>query len=461
MAKVEVKGTWVDDITQHVKATTNTLKQEFSVANAAQVALAGVTGVTLTGAFAALAAQGEHLAKVYIELERNNTRLSSALRITGQYTADNFKAMKELADAAESQAGFLFDDQDILRAETYALTVGRIATRDMPEMVKAAANLAAVLNTDLGTGMEAIVKGGFGIERQLKQVGLQFTATGKQAEDMKNIAAAVNKQFEDAAANGLGPFERKLAEMKDQIEDTDKALAANGKGWKTWSENIKNSLSEAAAYWMLPENDYLRIYGTKIGTPPNINAKGGGLSFMFSGGNAPAWAGAAQSGMTWGGGPFAPPAWPPVGVPRPDAAPALSGSDWWSTYGWRNPVLGAPPVSGLRPYRGAPDPQPDLDRLQRNLPEVVDPWERRAKAEAAALEQAKVKSEAFTHTLLNGLSQIELQGKVTFRNVAALLIQLVDAVAHRDVANLFTGLFNSGVPGDSTTDLARGRDAGD
>lgn len=480
MAKVEVQGTWVDDISAKVKATTNTLKSEFSVANAAQVALAGITGVTLVGAFAAARAEAEKLSQVYLEMERNNTRLGVALRLTGQYTQANVQALKDMANEAESQSGFLFDDAEILRAETYGLTIGHIAKEQMPETVRAAANLAAVLNTDLGQGMEAIVRGGIGMDRQLKQVGLQFDATGDQATDMKNIVQAVNEKFGDFAEKSVGPAERRIRELKDAIEDNDKYMASSAGGWAEWSANVQKALSDASVQmykWIFARQIAM---GNLYTTSPIPGATGvGGASGASA---APAMPPFAPEGSVD----------PSVINRQIEAAyqaqvdAAQAGADAMRKQNEeielftrlqrqkREALAGDAQFSELSDIASVAAQQGAFPNLGKHLPsypsnlKITDLFYTKAEIEAQRemarhMGEARAMAQRFTSTVLNGLADMDRAGKITFRSMTALLLQIVDVLSTSKAGDALSGFFMNFTGGgsDPTTDISRGRPAGD
>jgi len=481
VAKVEVQGTWVDDISAKVKATTNTLKSEFSVANAAQVALAGITGVTLVGAFAAARAEAEKLSQVYLEMERNNTRLGVALRLTGQYTQANVQALKDMANEAESQSGFLFDDAEILRAETYGLTIGHIAKEQMPETVRAAANLAAVLNTDLGQGMEAIVRGGIGMDRQLKQVGLQFDATGDQATDMKNIVQAVNEKFGDFAEKSVGPAERRIRELKDAIEDNDKYMASSAGGWAEWSANVQKALSDASVQmykWIFARQIAM---GNLYTTSPIPGATGvGGASGASA---APAMPPFAPEGSVD----------PSVINRQIEAAyqaqvdAAQAGADAMRKQNEeielftrlqrqkREALAGDAQFSDLSAIATLAAQQgafPNLSPTGRSAygtpVNIRDYMNTRQDVEtqrelARHMGEARAMAQRFTSTVLNGLADMDRAGKITFRSMTALLLQIVDVLSTSKAGDALSGFFMNFTGGgsDPTTDISRGRPAGD
>lgn len=480
MAKVEVQGTWVDDISAKVKATTNTLKNEFSVANAAQVALAGVTGITIVSAFAAARAEAEKLSQVYLDMERNNTRLGVALRLTGQYTQANVQALKDMANEAESQSGFLFDDQQILQAETYGLTIGRIAAKDMPETIRAASNLAAVLNTDVISGMEAIVKGGFGMERQLQQVGIQFDATGNRATDMKNIVLAVNKEFGDFSEKALGPAEKRIRELKDAIEDNDKYMASSAGGWAEWSTNVQKALSDAGVQmykWIFARQIAM---GNLYTTSPIPGATGvGGASGASA---APAMPPFAPEGSVD----------PSVINRQIEAAyqaqvdAAQAGADAMRKQNEeielftrlqrqkREALAGDAQFSELSDIASVAAQQGAFPNLGKHLPsypsnlKITDLFYTKAEIEAQRemarhMGEARAMAQRFTSTVLNGLADMDRAGKITFRSMTALLLQIVDVLSTSKAGDALSGFFMNFTGGgsDPTTDISRGRPAGD
>lgn len=80
---------------------------------------------------------------------------------------------------------------------------------------------------------------------------------------------------------------------------------------------------------------------------------------------------------------------------------------------------------------------------------------------ANSYERSREMARRFTSTMLQGLADMDRAGKITFRSLTALLLQLVDVLASGKAADALGGIFQTFASTDPATDASRGRSAGD
>lgn len=80
---------------------------------------------------------------------------------------------------------------------------------------------------------------------------------------------------------------------------------------------------------------------------------------------------------------------------------------------------------------------------------------------ANSYERSREMARRFTSTMLQGLADMDRAGKITFRSLTALLLQLVDVLASGKAADALGGMFQTFASTDPATDASRGRSAGD
>jgi len=160
------------------------------------------------------------LASAYGQQELAEVKLQRALKQTGNFTEENFKALKEYA--SELQRTTLFGD------ELYISLFGQLQAMGLTvEQTKAAslqaANLATVMGVDLSTAGRAMVEvfnGNIGmLGRYIKGLDETIIKSGDTAKIIEHLNERIGGQAEDAAKTGIGAIkqiENAFGDMKEE-----------------------------------------------------------------------------------------------------------------------------------------------------------------------------------------------------------------------------------------------------
>jgi hypothetical protein len=157
-------------------------------------------GAIAAGAFA-LQKIGAFLAdsvKEAIEAERQLSKLQNALNATNENTKENIKSFKDFA--SELQSASRFGDDLIISQIALAKNFG-LTNQRSKDLVATAANLSAVLGSDLESSTQQLLKSLTGqLPRELKLLGPEFAKL--TAEQLKSGAAIdlISQKFAGRAA---------------------------------------------------------------------------------------------------------------------------------------------------------------------------------------------------------------------------------------------------------------------
>jgi len=147
------------DFSQAVKEINGFSKQAASSAKNIESSFSAV-GTAITAAFAGIAIGGvtkvfKEIVSAGLEAEKSQKKLTAALRLTGEASAENVRAFKEYADALSVQIGV--DDDAIISQVAFLKSLG--ATNEQAKTVIAtAADLSAAFGQDLSTSVEQLSK---------------------------------------------------------------------------------------------------------------------------------------------------------------------------------------------------------------------------------------------------------------------------------------------------------------
>lgn len=187
----------------------------------------------------------------YFKSEQELSKMNSVLRATGGalgYTTAELQKM-----AAQMMRGTIFDDEQIMAAQTFALTMEGISKETFPRMMQVAADLATVMGTDLESAVSQL-----GIAMQdpengltrLRRAGIVFS------ESQKTLIKSLVDTGQAAAAQNII-----LTELESRVGGAAAAMGTTVFGsvekLKNELNNMKESLGQLIALGMKPFLDYL------------------------------------------------------------------------------------------------------------------------------------------------------------------------------------------------------------
>ena len=311
---------------------------------------------------------------------------------------------------------------------------------------EAAVDLATVLGTDVSDAMRLMIKGGQGMTEALSRVGIQFTSTGDQGQDMAAIMKLVQEQMGGAAEKGIGPVERKLREIEKAIEDNDKSLGKNVSNWTIWAAGVKLALSNV---WtdIQKNNESLNDSPLFRDTAPGYRGPSGapsksGVQGPWGLSGTPSWA-LPPAGINTA---FIGPAAPPGGSASAQSSFVSDSEERARKLQAEIDLYGKLAIAkrdalGEDAYRSDLSRLSDDARRMGGMPDLAIPgrsaygsnanWNDyfktndEAEKERRAFEQAHERAVSVASTLVSGLRMVEQQGKITFESIARVLERML------------------------------------
>jgi hypothetical protein len=204
------------------------------------VSTAGVIGIA-TAAIGFLVTQMREMEQAAVESAKADAKLEAVLRSTGGAVGLTSEELNKLANETAHMAGL--DDELVKSSEAVLLTFTRIGQETFPETMRAAADMSAVLGTDLQGSVIQIGKAmnDFSGYTALKRAGVSFTK--EQIEQIKNF-----KETNDL----VGYQNLVLAELKREFGGAAEAINDAGDGSENMNTAVGN-LREAIGEGLIPQ----------------------------------------------------------------------------------------------------------------------------------------------------------------------------------------------------------------
>ena len=224
------------DTQKNVKGFGGALKNVFKglVKGAAMGAGFGIAvkGVDLlTGSIGKLATGVFQLTELYGEQERQEKKLDSVLKATGNAAGFTLAQMKELASGMQDVT--TFGDETVLGAQAIIATFKNVRGDHFKEATMLAADMATVLDGDLKSsamqvakalndpvvGVSALAEAGVSFTQSQKDTIKSLVEMGDVAGAQKIILAELRGEFGGAASDAADTFAGKAQRLKNRLGD--------------------------------------------------------------------------------------------------------------------------------------------------------------------------------------------------------------------------------------------------
>lgn len=176
--------------------------------------------VAFAGAFAL-----KHLVDAGTEASETVRRLDFALQATGQYTPELSAHMVQFAENLHEVAHASTDA--VIQGETLLTQMTKLRGDGLEKATKAAVDLAAGMNIDLGSAFQLVERAANGHITQLKRMGFDLKETGDKALDFAQALNAISV-FQGAAEarshTFVGALERIEYASKSMVKTVGQAI---------------------------------------------------------------------------------------------------------------------------------------------------------------------------------------------------------------------------------------------
>lgn len=226
--KVEIKIT-VDKQTGAISVAGEELKGLGKSADEASGKLFGLSGsvgkvaselagVLSAGAVAAFFKQSVEAAS---QMEDAVNKLNNALANNGQFTPEVSRDLQELA--AQLQRTTKFSDDTVISAQSLLATFG-LNAEQIKKATQAAADLSAVMGTDLQSSAALLTRAFQGNEGALSRLGIKINENVPAAQRFDAILTAISEKMGGRAQADANTFSGRLAQLKHAFEDVQKEV---------------------------------------------------------------------------------------------------------------------------------------------------------------------------------------------------------------------------------------------
>lgn len=156
------------------------------------------------------------------EAEDNQAALLSALEAQGTAIPSVVAAYNDYATVLQQTTRF--SDDAVTEAERILVQIGQVMPRDMEKAVKATANLATALKTDLSSAAMMVAKAAEGQTTALSRAGVVLDETTAKGGDFSAILDAIEASLHGAAEAAGDTFNGRLARLANTWDNVHEAI---------------------------------------------------------------------------------------------------------------------------------------------------------------------------------------------------------------------------------------------
>jgi uncharacterized coiled-coil protein SlyX len=149
-------------------------------------------------------------------------RLAFAFQANGIQAESATEKFKEFAERL--QATTIASNDQVLAGGNLLVSLGRLSGEGLERASKAAVDLAAGLNIDVGQAFEALSRASAGNMRGLQQFGIRVTDTGNKVENFNEAIRKIEERFGGQGAAALKTFDGALIGLQHNFEDFLKSI---------------------------------------------------------------------------------------------------------------------------------------------------------------------------------------------------------------------------------------------
>ena len=169
----------------------------------------------------AIVAFGVSSVKAYADAEKSQVKLQEAYRKFPKLADVNIESLRQLNTALQDKTGS--DDDDLAAAEANLAMFGLTGTQ-IKQLIPLVNDLAVAKGIGLTEASKSVGKAMLGNAKALKDVGIQFKATGDKAKDFGTISDALSAQvggagdaFGKTAAGGMARAQKSFSDLQEEV----------------------------------------------------------------------------------------------------------------------------------------------------------------------------------------------------------------------------------------------------
>jgi hypothetical protein len=250
-------NTAIKDATKQAKGFGDEAEKSFKgVGNSFSVMAGNLAANAITSALSAITGSFGRMLDEAQAAENALNSLKFALKSAGIYSETAVSGLTDFADALSKVT--THDDDLIVKNQALLLSLTNLSGKGVNEAVKAAANLAAVLNIDLSSATEMVSKAINGNTASFGKLGIEIRKGKTDAEQFANVMGALDK-FSGAATAATNTFSGALAQQDNATGNLLQSLGEVVTQNPAVIQGIKDLTSAAvsATEWIVKNKDAL------------------------------------------------------------------------------------------------------------------------------------------------------------------------------------------------------------
>lgn len=188
------------------------IEKGFDSASSKLIKTAAAVGSALVAAF------GLHkIVEAASEQEDAINSLNSALAMSGHFTEEASKRFQDYASHLQDVT--TVDDTLIIKNAALLASLGQLSGDGLERASKAAIDLAAGLNMDVGTAFTLMSKAAAGNVEMLGRYGIHVARSGVASRDFAAALEQINRQFGGMAESKVNTFSGAMEQLKNRFGD--------------------------------------------------------------------------------------------------------------------------------------------------------------------------------------------------------------------------------------------------
>ena len=207
--------TAIADVTKQTKGFESQAEESFkSVGSSFSVMAGNLAANAIVGAISAITGQFGRMINEATDAENAFNSLKFAMKSAGIYSEAAANSMSGFATSLSQVT--TYDDDLIVANQALLLSLTNLNKDGVNKSVAAAANLAAVLNIDLGSATSMIAKALNGNTAAFSKLGIEIQKGSSDAQQYANVMQALEK-FSGASTAATGTFSGALAQQDNAM----------------------------------------------------------------------------------------------------------------------------------------------------------------------------------------------------------------------------------------------------
>lgn len=174
-------------------------------------------GAAVAASAAALAFGLKKSVEAAMESEEAIRALNSAMAITGTFSKEASQSFQDFATGLQRTTGV--SDELILKNSALLVSIGKLSGEGLQNATKAALDLAAGLQIDVGQAFDVVTKASQGNVGMLAKYGLEVNKAATDSEKFAQALSFIQQNFGGSALSGMQSFSGALTRMSNAFGD--------------------------------------------------------------------------------------------------------------------------------------------------------------------------------------------------------------------------------------------------